>query len=73
MQPRRASSSLVRIRVRVRVRVKGNPNHDLDQVSSVVNLDFVTEHGDATCTLGNNYCYRVMMMMLGIPRLRART
>jgi len=56
----------VGIRVRVRVRVKGNPNHDLDQVSSVVNLDFVTEHGDATCTLGNNYCYRVMMMMLGI-------
>ena len=32
----------------------------------MVNLDFVTEHGDATCTLGNNYCYRVMMMMLGI-------
>ena len=36
------------------------------QVSSVVNLDFVTEHGDANCTLGNNYCFRVMMMMLGI-------
>ena len=35
-------------------------------VSSVVNLDFVTEHGDANCTLGNNYCFRVMMMMLGI-------
>ena len=35
-------------------------------VSSVVNLDFVTEHGDADCTLGNNYCFRVMMMMLGI-------
>ena len=35
-------------------------------VSNVVNLDFVTEHGDAECTLGNNYCFRVMMMMLGI-------
>merc|ERR1711865_1362197 len=35
-------------------------------VSSVVNLDFATEHGDANCTLGNNYCFRVMMMMLAI-------
>ena len=35
-------------------------------VSYVVNLDFVTDHGDAICTLGNNYCFRVMMMMLGI-------
>ena len=35
-------------------------------VSSVVNLDFVTEHGEANCTLGNNYCFRVMMMMLAI-------
>ena len=35
-------------------------------VSGVVNLDFATEHGDANCTLGNNYCFRVMMMMLAI-------
>ena len=35
-------------------------------VSGVVNLDFATEHGEANCTLGNNYCFRVMMMMLAI-------
>ena len=33
------------------------------QVSSVFNLDFVTELGDANCSLGSNHCYRIMVMM----------
>jgi len=33
------------------------------QVSSVFNLDFMTEIGDANCSLGSNYCYRIMVFM----------
>ena len=32
-------------------------------LSSAFNLDFVTDVGEANCSLGSNHCFRIMVMM----------
>jgi hypothetical protein len=35
-------------------------------LSSAFNLDFVTDVGEANCSLGSNHCYRIMVMMFSL-------
>ena len=44
-------------------------------LSSAFNLDFVTEIGEANCSLGSDHCFRIMVMMppLHLPLPLTRT
>ena len=33
------------------------------EMSSIINMEFATEFGDANCSLGSNYCFRIMLFM----------
>ena len=36
------------------------------EMSSIINMEFATEFGDANCSLGSNYCFRIMLFMCSV-------
>ena len=38
------------------------------EMSSIINMEFATEFGDANCSLGSNYCFRIMLFMWNLSQ-----